>query len=263
MGWGNGNLGGGSGGLNFKVVGGTTAPSNPKDNTIWVNTNVPITGWTFSATQPEAPADGKDGPVWFQTSAASTVEFNALKKNVIQVYPVSASQYISGEWAAKTAKSWQYSKWADWWNGELYQDGNEYTAITGGWIGTPKGYASDANTAGTPTITRGEEAMTMQMATLAGAMIHTAKKIDLTDYSTLVFDGIVTGATAYASQCNFRVWSDIGTYSTSNAVATETIQRNVDGEVTLDISGLRGEYYVGFGLWTKSPVVVMRSLKMK
>lgn len=38
--------------LNFKVVGGTTAPSNPKENTIWVNTDHKITEWHFGADEP-------------------------------------------------------------------------------------------------------------------------------------------------------------------------------------------------------------------
>ena len=49
----------GSGGtsLNFKVVG-NPKPTSPKENTIWINTDVPITGYHFSATQPETMAEG-------------------------------------------------------------------------------------------------------------------------------------------------------------------------------------------------------------
>ena len=90
MGWGSGNIGGcGSGGLNFKVVGGTSQPTNPKENTIWVNTSTTITGYVFSAAEPAAP---EEGMVWITTGTSSTVEFNALKKNGIQVYPISAKQ---------------------------------------------------------------------------------------------------------------------------------------------------------------------------
>ena len=35
--------------LNFKVVGGTSEPSNPSENTIWVDTNIGITDYQFSA----------------------------------------------------------------------------------------------------------------------------------------------------------------------------------------------------------------------
>lgn len=44
--------GGGGAALNFKVVGGTTQPSNPKENTIWVNTSQEITSLDFGVTAP-------------------------------------------------------------------------------------------------------------------------------------------------------------------------------------------------------------------
>ena len=44
--------GGGPAGLNFEVVGGTTQPKNPKENTIWINTAQEITRWDFSAEHP-------------------------------------------------------------------------------------------------------------------------------------------------------------------------------------------------------------------
>lgn len=43
---------GGGAGLNFKVVGGTSAPSNPKENTILVDTNTPISGYHFGNEEP-------------------------------------------------------------------------------------------------------------------------------------------------------------------------------------------------------------------
>ena len=99
---------GGANPLNFKVVGGTTAPANPKENTIWVNTDVAISSWVFSATQ---PASATNGMVWIYTVASSTVAFNALKKNGIEVYPVSAKQYVNGTFVDKTAKSYQGGEW--------------------------------------------------------------------------------------------------------------------------------------------------------
>lgn len=110
MGWGTGNLGGGSGGLNFKVVGGTSAPASPKENTIWINTNTTITSYVFSATQPT----GSAGMVWIFIVTSSNAEFNALKKNGIQVCPISAKQYVGSAWVDKIAKSYQGGEWVDW-----------------------------------------------------------------------------------------------------------------------------------------------------
>jgi hypothetical protein len=35
--------------VNLAVIGGTSAPSNPVENTVWVNTSVAITDWQFTA----------------------------------------------------------------------------------------------------------------------------------------------------------------------------------------------------------------------
>lgn len=125
--------GGGGAGLNFNVVRYATESALlaavPKENTIGIITTTPITSWFFDAEEPETVADGM---VWFPTGTSSQVEFNALKKNGLQVYPISAKQYVSGKWVDKTAKSYQGGKWVDWIT-YLYNQGNELADITGGW----------------------------------------------------------------------------------------------------------------------------------
>lgn len=116
------NLGGSGGAsLNFKIVG-NPQPSNPAENTIWIDTDVDITGWAFSATEPENP---EEGMVWISTGAASAARFNALTKNNITVYPISAKQHIGGELITKTAKIYQNGEWVDWIM-YLYNKGAEY-----------------------------------------------------------------------------------------------------------------------------------------
>lgn len=99
---------GGGGGLNFKVVGGTTAPSSPKENMIWINTDQKITSYIFSATEPENLVEGM---VWISVGSSSAIEFNALRKNSVQVYPLSAKQYISGAWVNMDAQIYQSGVW--------------------------------------------------------------------------------------------------------------------------------------------------------
>jgi hypothetical protein len=127
------NTGGGAS-LNYNIIGSTTEPAK-KENTIWVNTETEITSHIFSATEPTNPVDGM---VWFQTGMSSNAAFNALKKNSIEVYPTGCKQYVGEAWAAKTAKTCMNGDWVDWWNGELYDSGNEYSVQTGGWeiVGT-------------------------------------------------------------------------------------------------------------------------------
>lgn len=100
--------GGGSGGLNFQVIGGTTAPSNPKENMIWVNTSTTISSWVFSATKPEGM---QERDVWFQTGTSSSIEFNALKKNGIQVCPIAAKQYVNGSLVTVGASIYTGGSW--------------------------------------------------------------------------------------------------------------------------------------------------------
>ena len=54
------------------------------------------------------------GMVWITCGASGNVGFNAMKKNGIQIYPLSAKQFISGAWVDKTAKNWQGGEWTNW-----------------------------------------------------------------------------------------------------------------------------------------------------
>ncbi len=83
---------GGGAALNFRVIGSPIQPTSARKNDIWVNTSSKIEGWIFSATEP-APVPGM---VWFPVGVASGAAFNALKKNGIVVYPMSAKQHING-----------------------------------------------------------------------------------------------------------------------------------------------------------------------
>lgn len=107
------NSGGGTA-LNFAVKAYATEAellaATPKENTIGIITTAPITSWIFSTTEPEAYAEGM---VWVITGTARQNEFNALKKNGIHVYPVSAKQYVSGAWVDVIAKRWQGEVWVD------------------------------------------------------------------------------------------------------------------------------------------------------
>ena len=114
--------GGGGASLNFKVVGGTTQPENPKENTIWVNTDTEITSWAFSTDVPESPAAGM---VWIKTGFGSATPFNALKKNEVQVHPFSTQQYLDGAWADKTTMIYADGIWS------LFHPSKEYVIQNG------------------------------------------------------------------------------------------------------------------------------------
>lgn len=235
--------GGGGGGLNFKVIGGTTAPSNPKENMIWVNTSTTITSYVFSATQPT----GSAGMVWISTGTSSTVAFNALKKNCIQVYPISAKQYVSGKWVDKTAKSYQGNKWVDWWNGDIYVNGVFAVPFNARAVG----HGTFANVAA-PTVTdKGTHVLIKPTDT--GAQndgIWQSEKIKILKSNTELQVKFVGG-----SQVNNWAFYGISKTEPSTGNLNPIVQKtptNFNTTETLDITELEGDYYLWFHVGQQS-----------
>lgn len=223
--------GGGGTTLNFRVVGGTVAPTNPAENTIWVNTDTPITSWIFSATEP-GPAEA--GMVWFPVGTSSPVAFNALKKNGIQVCPISANQYVNGFWVEKNAKIYQGGEWADF-IFYLLKDG-----ITQG-----IGFVAIGNTA-TPSISFGTPG---QMTATIGAWssgnstgyIFSDESVDVTHYSKM------TVRLKLSSSISADTNSTIGVSNTKDwatRIASQVLSHTTSEQtVTLDLSNVTGKVY--------------------
>lgn len=116
--------------LNFKIAAYTTADQRdadaPKENTIGIVTTLPVTGYLFSAKEPENP---EKGLLWIAVGAASAVEFNALKKNGLCIYPLYAKQYTLSTvspWEYVDARSRKGGKWVEWTADiTLYANGSE------------------------------------------------------------------------------------------------------------------------------------------
>ncbi len=233
-------FGGGTDPLNFKVVNGyNTTPSNPKENTIWVNTGVEIISWVFSSTKPENPVQGM---VWFNVGTGSNAAFNALKKNTIQVYPISASIYNNGEWSEKEVKIYQNGAWT---TSEakkvyLFNNGDQCTDITGGWSGN--GYEVDDHACNTVYGIMSDNTW-MYCTGKSGAHggIGTINPVDLTKYKTLHFYGRSTHAVE-SSQVYIAQTKEV----TSTPAAISMLP-TADNWLVMDISGLVGNYYVFFG----------------
>lgn len=245
--------GGGSSPLNFKVVGGTSAPSSPKENMIWVNTDtIEIPEYYFSVTQPESTTPGA---VWILTSTSSTVEFNALKKCGIQVYPISAKQYIGGEWVDKIAKSYQNEQWVDWWTGNLYDNGDLVENITGGW--TAKEYACGigytGNTLVKPNLTFNDTNISASLPSNGSGIIHITNLIDVSNFSTLRISCMASWGGGEARLC---LWPNTDGKWDTNAAASLTFTKNATDVYELAIDNLSGNYYIGIGLYHDASITI-------
>lgn len=228
---------GGTGGLNFKLVGGLTQPADPADNLIWVNTAEDITGYALTPEQPDTP---EEGTVWIKTGLAGAASLNILKKNQILLYLNTCCQYLQGAWVRKEASIWQDDEWKQFATLALYlfEEGSgeqvTFTSLTEVQVTNDhvRFYSSGGN------------------AYLAPA--------DLTENKTLYAEVICTGR---GSDSYYESWGGSlvvknetqyggGAANTANrpdiSTARAHFEINADRhEVTLDVSALTGSYYVG------------------
>ena len=354
--------GGGAGGgtsLNFKVVGGTSAPENPKENTIWVDTDTEITSYLFSAVSPnnvtvdfysgatvektgyyvdssgsmksasasaydvlffEVPEKARfftisasanasagachafydasgslistvarvngendyiipdgvasirislrtndtkaiyvtigdkisDGMVWIPTGTSSPAEFNALKKNGITVYPLSAKQYVGGTWVSKTAKIYQNGAWKDFIT-YLYNKGDLCTDTTGGWKVRAWSWntGGNGNHATQPTATYNDSSVQLYQKTSSTTnqytgIWETVNDIDLTSVDEISFH-VLSSSLSGNSKALFGVFNRTGYSSGTSSPASVTIQSGsiTEQTYTVNVSGLTGAYSIG------------------
>ena len=238
-------FGGGGSQLNFKVVAYATAEeraaATPAENTLGVITNTPITAWSFSSAVPDTPISGM---VHFITASTSSVEFNALKKNEITVYPSGCSQYVNGCWVVRDAMLYKNGAWQSW-KLVLYSNGT-FSDIGGKMIQTG---VKSTGSAGSCTLTIG--AANVKIGTLGGkaALAHFPNQVDLTPYKTLYFTGSVVDKNTSSSyeKCGIGVWKNIPNDAASEASAIMEGFRAM-GTHTLDISNCTGPHYVGIAV---------------
>ena len=124
-------VGCGGSSLNYEVVDGTSAPSSPSENTIWINTSTTITSHIFSANEPENPVAGM---VWITVGASSPSAFSATEENPIMIYPISAKQYVSGAWISVDMKCYQNGTWNSFYFWVIGNGANAQS-LTGGFTG--------------------------------------------------------------------------------------------------------------------------------
>ena len=218
--------------LNFEVVGGTTQPANPIENTFWVNTNTDISKYVFSITEPSNPIEGM---VWFSCEDTSTNEFNALKDNILQIYPQAVKQYVSGAWVAVSVMMYQNATWVkhpkEHW---LVKDGViDSVNLVGFTAGTQDGNGTGESSSMGSGGTAPDAYIYTQAKAVSNSAVYRAwtSKVNIKtkEYNTLCLDMKAT--------LNYS----------SNAVAVGSVAYNPSSSfdrqiVRLDISGLTQDY---------------------
>jgi hypothetical protein len=225
--------GAGGAGLNFNVVC-NPQPANPRENTIWVDTDR-INNYYFSAAQPDNMVEYD---VWFPTGTSSATAFDALKKNSIQVYPLNAQQYIGGALVNKTAKTYQNGVWCDF--NAFPQDGT--------WIGTDYVQSDEVVVGKVPTVTMNEGVVTLVAASVECVChAYLSEKIDFSKQKSLSCEVNTVNCAA-----RLRITDVLENRYTACAATNSSNSNHGEGNwetVTIDLSNVNISGYVLLGFY--------------
>ena len=228
---------------NFKIVGGTTQPTNPKENTIWVNTDMTIGEYQFAVNEPTKRVDGtslQTGDVWFKKALVSRITFNILKENLLEVIVSKVSLYKDGSWVKADG---------------LFFINNQWLALNYVLIPNTTDAAISKFTKSNSTITSTTSNFTFSGNIQTTTTSYAKMPIDVTEYSTMTMVGTVTPGGDHAAQSGYTSYTRVGLFSsvtTGTLTIGHTTRRemwvNYDTSInkTYDITGLTGTYYWGY-----------------
>lgn len=240
--------------LNFRVLGGMTAPENPQENYIWVQTDVAISGAELFPITPTWQKS--EGWVYIQTvpaTGAARPNFNATKltgsANDIYLWLQlsGAVQQISGTWVRLNGWIYHDDGWHQFSSTQytIFNAGGA-TDYSGGWNAYAYKSQSSGSTPKAPTFSVGATFnidLYGQYEYNMGTVFSEAA-IDLTKYSTLVIEVASTQTGGAYGGFSCGVCAAKQNNWTPAATATDVSA----GTHTIDISALSGSYYLSLSL---------------
>lgn len=215
---------GGNAALNFKITGGTQQPVSPRENTIWVNTDISIPRWDISISRPEGSVAGQ---VWLVAGAESNISFNALKKNGITEKIVSAQQWNGTEWVDVAVKGYINGAWVD---SDIYIFSATNGINRGTWAKSTDGI-----------LTVSEDMVLVSAKVSEYGRAVCSEGVDVTNLNKLIFNVNEYYRNDSEANSNF-----VGLHSQTDASIaqfTSSVTVTKTGEYVIDISGLSGVYY--------------------
>ena len=133
----------------------------------------------------------------------------------------------------------------------LYDRGNQYTAVTGGW---ELAYKKHGGSAGTGTVSFGASSATITPASYTSTSMATVNKINLDNVKTLNvtldrYDDNTAAVIVNSSQQNPDLNYEAGNYTVYKSIPSggASSTSKYSGTVSLDVSSLSGSYYIVIG----------------
>ena len=221
--------GGGRDRLRPTIYGGTTTPSNPKNGDFYLYTGTVISGTELNGfmsgfptwTMPEGFVYIGSGGTYNDSIFVNLIN---VRNGMHNFCPCCCYQVEGGKWYRKDAfvyrnGAWlKFSTFAQQWDGTLFYNGNQYTDITGGWVGN----GISSTTVGTN--------LSLIVANTS-PYLTTQNAIDLSGYTKLhmIADGNA-GQYSY-----FGISSNVPSNARPNYIASATF---IGGENVLDVSAI-------------------------
>ena len=185
--------------------------------------------------------------------AGNTYGLWAFGVNSDGTWRVTASNSATGESSFHdveiTAEHQTERVQIDYWVNQLYENGNEFISVTGGW-GTRAWAGSSGWIVREPTVVKNSDHMELTWAgsssTISSGALEILKDFDFTPYTRIevTYDNDMTAGELY-----FVVQSRDATYARSNAKAISSIKPSsagTDKVTSLDISSVVGAYDFAF-----------------
>lgn len=224
---------GGSGGLQVRT--GLTAPGMPQENMLWVKSDRAGKKYVFAETAPEEPAEGL---IWFRVTGNGII--------------TRSDVYVDGAWTAADTYIRLSGAWVRIASARVYltNKADPCAEVTGGW--EPIRWYWDANASGNvPTVSWEADGVHIAAKKVPGpgGMIVTGNAVDLTNASAITI--------GCASASGEKVWCKVSTGTADKFHAGEVASAVLTaGTNTLDVSGLKGAYYIGLIAYYNFSVVV-------
>lgn len=243
--------------LVFDVVGGTTIPSSPKENTVWVNTSTAINN---VYAQVYAPANPVAGDVWINTHVTLDANGNPIVSDALTM-TVYESPLI--RISAKSGQQWDGSAWVKL-PTRVYKNGAWspdvlVVIMDGEWgqLGQPtKGYKgstalTNITATGGFTLTYSDGYMYIRAKTSSSNasrtdLLYYESPIDVSPYNNMT----VVGYTSDSLSNMYVLLNSTIKYVTDTTAEYATARiKNTLTTATADISSATGQKYLGLGMY--------------
>lgn len=229
MGIGRTNTGGG---IKLHVVGGTSRPGSAAENTIWLNTSTAIPKWGIQNDAPGSPAAGE---VYITTRNVTSNVLNISSPNAVKVYLGTARQYVNNAWVDLDGQVYYSGSWHKLltfvYDGSLNAgEGNFNTAIGGVWVNYRGVYAKNTDSFSLTTNIQGDQ------------HVNTQNVIDFTEVNQVKITFTRHNEGNHYAQY-FCVYQSSPAYPAVQYTPPEVANKTT---ITMDVSGLTGNYYLGY-----------------